>query len=78
MLTLLVFAGLNTVLSLVYYWRVVKIMVLRPEPATRGPAQLSLVPVCYVVLVTLPLFLLFVFPSALTDLAQDAAAGVLP
>ncbi|QDU57477.1 NADH-quinone oxidoreductase subunit N [Aeoliella mucimassa] len=78
MLTLLVVAGLNTVVSLVYYWRVVRTMVLRPEPISRGPVEISLAPVSFVVLVTLPLFLLFIFPSALTDLAQAAASGVLP
>ncbi len=77
-LTLLVIAGLNTVVSLVYYWRVVQTMCLRPEPATRGPLTLGLTPVVYVVLVTLPLFLLFLFPAPLTNLARDAATQLFP
>ena len=78
MLTLLVVAGLNTVISVVYYWRVARVMILRPEPVSRGPVQISLAPVAYVITVTIPLFLLFVYPSVLTDLAQAVATGVLP
>ncbi|MGI9457640.1 MAG: NADH-quinone oxidoreductase subunit N [Aeoliella sp.] len=78
MLTLLVIAGVNTVISLVYYWRVVRTMCLRPEPATRGPIAEGLAPVVYSALVTLPLFLLFLFPAGLTNLARDAAAQLLP
>lgn len=77
MLTLLLIAALNTVLSLVYYWRVAKVMCLRPEPATRGPLQLTFWPVAYTVMVTLPLFLIFVFPGGLTELARSAAEGLL-
>jgi NADH-quinone oxidoreductase subunit N len=77
MLTLLLVAALNTVLSLVYYWRVAKVMCLRPEPATRGPLQMTFWPVAYTVMVTIPLFLIFVFPGGLTELAQSAAEGLL-
>ena len=37
LLTLLVIGGLNTVISLFYYLRVVKVMALDPEPEDRLP-----------------------------------------
>lgn len=77
MLLLLLVAAINTVVSLVYYWRVAKVMCLRPEPSTRGPLQLTFWPTAYAVMVTLPLFLIFVFPGGLTDLARSAAEGLL-
>lgn len=77
-IALLVSAGLNTVISLVYYWRVVRVMCLMPEPITRGPLQLTAWPTAYAVLVTLPLLLIFLFPSGLTNLAQAAAETLLP
>ena len=78
MFGLLVVAGLNTVLSLVYYWRVVRTVCLRPAPATRAPFTLGLTSIAYIVLVTLPLLLLFIFPAGLTTLAHDAAAQLVP
>jgi NADH-quinone oxidoreductase subunit N len=76
-LTLLAIAAVNTVISLVYYWRVVRVMCLRPESATRGPLSLTVWPAAYTVLVTLPVFLIFIFPTGLTDLAHAAASGML-
>lgn len=78
MLTLLAIAAVNTVLSLVYYWRVAAVLCLRPQPATRGPASFTLAPIAYVVLVTSPLIILFLFPGGLTDLAYAATSGLLP
>lgn len=77
-MSLLFVAAINTVLSLVYYWRVVRTMCLRPAPVTRGPLALDVWPATYAALVTLPLLLLFVFPAGLTNLAQAAAATLLP
>ncbi len=77
-LTLLLIAGVNTVLSLVYYWRVAKIVCLRPEPTTRGPLTLGVWPAAYTTLVTAPLVLILLFPAGLTNLAEAAAAGLLP
>ena len=37
MMGLLVIAGVNTVVSLIYYLRVAKVMCMDPEPETRGP-----------------------------------------
>ncbi len=70
--TVLVIAGLNTVVSLYYYLRVVKIMVIDPEPESRRPWSMSYIPSTYVVLVTLPVIILGVWPENLIVLARIA------
>jgi NADH-quinone oxidoreductase subunit N len=76
---LLVIGGLNTVLSLFYYLRVVKVMALDPEPEDRLPVQFSLVSPqgVFVVLVTLPIVGLFVWWDPLNRWALAAASGLL-
>jgi NADH-quinone oxidoreductase subunit N len=71
--TVLVIAGLNTVISLIYYLRVVKIMTMDPEPEQRTSTDMSFIPVTYVALVTLPLFILGIWWNNLTELATSAA-----
>jgi len=56
--TLLVIAGLNTVISLVYYLRVVKIMTTDPEPEQVRPAEIAFIPGTYIVAITVPVVLL--------------------
>jgi len=77
--TLLVIGGLNTVLSLFYYLRVIKVMTLEPEPEDRLPAHLSLVslPGVYLVAVTVPVVLLGVAAGGLLEMAKAAAARLL-
>jgi NADH-quinone oxidoreductase subunit N len=70
----LVVAGLNTVISLIYYLRVVKIMTIDPEPENRIAEPISFVPATYVVLVTLPLVFLGIWWNGLTELATSAAS----
>jgi NADH-quinone oxidoreductase subunit N len=70
--TVLVVAGLNTVISLYYYLRVVKIMVIDPEPESRRPLSMSYIPSTYVVLVSLPVVILGVWPENLIALARSA------
>jgi NADH-quinone oxidoreductase subunit N len=70
--TLLVIAGLNTVVSLYYYLRVVKIMTMDPEPESRRPFALSFLPATYVVLVSLPVVILGIWPESLNTLARIA------
>jgi len=79
MLTLLVIAGLNTVISLFYYLRVVKVMALDAEPERRAPSEFSLVslPGAYVVLITLPVLALGFWFNDLLELARSAAAHLL-
>ena len=70
----LVIAGLNTVISLIYYLRVVKIMTIDPEPEHRIAEPISFVPGTYVVLVTLPLVFLGIWWNGLAELATNAAS----
>ncbi|MEK6233509.1 MAG: proton-conducting transporter membrane subunit, partial [Planctomycetales bacterium] len=57
--TLLLVGALNTVVSLFYYLRVIKVMTIDPEPEERPPVSLGLFsgPGGYVLLVTLPVAL---------------------
>ena len=44
MIGLLVIAGINTAISLIYYLRVAKVMCIDPEPENRGPVSIGLLP----------------------------------
>jgi NADH-quinone oxidoreductase subunit N len=72
MITLLVIAGINTAISLVYYLRVAKKMCIDPEPDSRRPVTLGIFPSAYVFAVTVPVVLLGVYPTWLTTIAQAA------
>ena len=72
MWAVLVIAGLNTALSLYYYLRVIKVMTFDPEPDTRRPGNLSYIPGTFVVLVSLPVIILGVWPESLNMLARVA------
>jgi NADH-quinone oxidoreductase subunit N len=72
MWAVLVIAGLNTVISLYYYLRVVKIMTIDPEPETRRPVSLSYIPGTFIVLVSLPIVVLGIWPESLNTLARVA------
>jgi NADH-quinone oxidoreductase subunit N len=77
--TLLIIGGLNTVISLFYYLRLVKIMALDPEPDDRLPVNFSLVSPegVYVVLITIPVLVLGVWWDPLNRWAQAAAENLL-
>jgi NADH-quinone oxidoreductase subunit N len=72
MITLLVIAGLNTVVSLIYYLRVAKVVCMDPEPENRGPVTVGVLATTYVVLVALPVLIYGVFPARMTDIAEQA------
>jgi NADH-quinone oxidoreductase subunit N len=76
MMFLLVVAGLNTAISLVYYLRVAKTMCIDPEPNTRGPVSLRFLPVAYTLLVSFPVLLFGVLPGWLVDWAYQATANL--
>jgi len=62
LLWLLVAGGVNTVISLYYYIRVIKVMVIDPESEDRVPHTFSMASLqgAYVVMVTLPLIGIFI------------------
>jgi NADH-quinone oxidoreductase subunit N len=72
MWAVLLIAGLNTAISLYYYLRVVKIMTIDPEPETRRPVSLSYIPATFIVLVSLPIVVLGIWPESLNTLARVA------
>jgi NADH-quinone oxidoreductase subunit N len=85
MLALLVVGGLNTVLSLFYYLRVVKVMAIDPPPDDRPAASFPLVslPGAVVTALVVPVLVLGVFWSGLYETARFAGSfaardGVAP
>ncbi len=79
LLTLLAIAGLNTVLGLFYYLRVVRVMVLQPEPQGRPAPSIPLVsvPGAYVAVLTAFLIGLFVYWGGLSAWANVAASSFM-
>jgi NADH-quinone oxidoreductase subunit N len=77
MIALLVIAGINTAVSLVYYLRVAKVVCIDPEPATRRPLALGLLPALYVLVIALPVVIFGIFPGPVLDLARAASRQLL-
>lgn len=79
LLGLLLIGVLNTVLSLFYYVRVVRVMVFEAEPADRPAAAIPLCsgPGLFCLAVTVPLIVLFIWWNGLFDLASTAASFLL-
>jgi NADH-quinone oxidoreductase subunit N len=79
LLVVLVIGGLNTVVSLFYYLRVIKVMTIDPEPQDRPPFKFSDVSLqgAYVWLVTAPTVILFFFWNDLNEWALTAARHLL-
>jgi NADH-quinone oxidoreductase subunit N len=77
MIGLLVIAGINTAISLIYYLRVAKVICMDPEPADRGPVAIGLLPAIYVLLVALPVLLYGMFPDRILAFARAATEQLL-
>jgi NADH-quinone oxidoreductase subunit N len=79
LLTLLAIGGLNTVLSLFYYLRVVRVVVLRPEPEGRPAPSIPLasVPGTYTAVLTAFLIGLFLYWGGLSAWANVAASSFM-
>ena len=75
MIFVFVVAAVNTAISLVYYLRVAKTMCMDPEPDTRGPVSIGFLPGAYILVVSLPVFVLGILPDRF---AQWADAAVSP
>jgi NADH-quinone oxidoreductase subunit N len=80
MFTLLAIGVLNTVLSLFYYLRVVKVMTLGPERPDRPQPVISLMsmPGFYFATLTVPVVAMFFLWGGLSILARAASMALLP
>ncbi|MEX0866045.1 MAG: proton-conducting transporter membrane subunit, partial [Pirellulales bacterium] len=76
---LLVVAGINTAISLYYYLRVAKVMIMDEEPDTRGPIHFPMLSLsgAYVALVTAPVLLLIFNWNGLNEWARAACSQLL-
>jgi NADH-quinone oxidoreductase subunit N len=79
MIALLLIGGMNTVIGLFYYLRVVKVMTFEPEPKNRVPFSFPLLsfPGAYVVAISLPVLLLGIWWNDLYQWAHRAASQLL-
>ncbi|MEM9352409.1 MAG: NADH-quinone oxidoreductase subunit N [Planctomycetota bacterium] len=77
MIFLLVTAGLNTAVSLVYYLRVAKVICIDSEPDTRGTVTVGFLPAAFVLLVALPVLVFGVIPEWMSDWTVQAASQLL-
>jgi NADH-quinone oxidoreductase subunit N len=77
MIGLLVIAGINTAISLVYYLRVAKTVCIDPEPESRRRATIGVLPAVYVLLVSLPVLVYGLFPGQVLTLAREASKQLL-
>jgi NADH-quinone oxidoreductase subunit N len=77
MIALLVIAGVNTAISLVYYLRVAKTVCIEPEPAGRGRVTLGILAPLYVLFVSLPVLIYGIYPEPITRLAEEASRQLL-
>jgi len=79
LLALLVIGALNTVVSLFYYLRIVKVMMLEPEPAQRPAPQIPLWSPTgvYALVITSPLLVLGIWWDGLFHWASAATRSLL-
>jgi NADH-quinone oxidoreductase subunit N len=77
MIALLVIAGLNTAVSLVYYLRVAKTVCIDAEPESRGRFSIGALPALYVLLISLPVLYYGINPEMLLELAKAASKQLL-
>jgi len=70
---------LNSLLSLFYYIRVVRVMILTPEPegCQTAPIRLNTIPGAYSLVIAMPLFILGVWWNGLFVWAEAAASTLL-
>jgi NADH-quinone oxidoreductase subunit N len=77
MIALLVIAGLNTAVSLVYYLRVAKIACIDPPTSDRGPVSIGFLPAVYVLVVAIPVLYFGVNPARLIEWVNAASQQIL-
>jgi NADH-quinone oxidoreductase subunit N len=77
MIGLLVVAGINTAISLIYYLRVAKVICIDAPPAGRGPVSIGLVPAVYVLVIAVPVIIYGILPTRILDIAKAATEQLL-
>jgi NADH-quinone oxidoreductase subunit N len=77
MITLLVIAGLNTAISLIYYLRVAKVMCIDPAPAHRASVAIGFLPAVYVLIVAIPVLVYGIIPDSIVEIARNATQQLL-
>jgi NADH-quinone oxidoreductase subunit N len=77
MIALLVIAGINTAISLVYYLNVAKKMCIDAPPANRGRVSIGILPVTYVLIVAIPTLLYGIIPGRILEIATHATQQLL-
>ncbi len=77
MIGLLVIAGINTAISLVYYLRVAKTVCIDPEPESRGTVSLGVLAPVYMFIVSLPVLIYGIYPVPIQRMAEEASKQLL-
>jgi NADH-quinone oxidoreductase subunit N len=77
MIALLVIAGINTAVSLVYYLRVAKTICIDPPHSDRGPVSIGVVPIVYMLVIAVPVLIYGIVPARLLEVAHDATQQLL-
>ena len=73
----LIYVGINTVISLIYYLRVAKTVCIDPEPANRRSASIGWLPAAYVFIVSLPVVFYGIYPVPVQQIAEQASKYLL-
>lgn len=77
MIALLVIAGVNTAISLVYYLRVAKVVCIDSPEGGRGDVAIGFLPGLYVLLVSLPVLYYGINPGRLMDWIAAASQQII-
>jgi len=74
MWVILIIGGMNTVFSLFYYLRVLKVMFLEERPETARRVSIGFNPLAYVVLISIPVLVMGIFIQPVSVTANQVAA----
>ena len=77
MIGLLVIAGFNTAISLVYYLRVAKVVCIDPPASEQSTVNIGVLPTVYVLVVALPVLIYGIIPEQLLEVARQATQQLL-
>ena len=77
MIGLLVIAGFNTAISLVYYLRVAKVVCIDPPASEQSTVNIGVLPTVYVLVVAIPVLIYGIIPEQLLEVARQATQQLL-